>query len=614
MTHTAPHTHRPIPVRALAVAWLLVLLATPLAAAEVPYFTEATDLGIDFVHWNAMAGELHFVEMMGPGGALFDADGDGDLDLYIVQGAPLGEAKPLKPYPGSGTPRDRFFRNDTEPSAKGSPQLRFTDITDASGLNGVGYGQGVAIGDVDNDGRPDLYIANFGRNQLWRNSGVKDGVPTFEDWTDAAGVGDERWSIGASFIDIDGDGWLDLYVVDYVEYSLDNNITCYAPSSRRDYCGPSAFPPVPDRLYRNRGPGADGRVTFEDISIRAGLNQAPGPGLGVLTADFDLDGKLDLFVANDGKPNQLWVVRGKGKDLRLVDDALLAGVAVNRLGQPEASMGVAAADYDSDGDDDLFMTHLTNESNTLYINGGGLFDDRSREAGLASASLPFTAFGTGFLDLENDGWLDLLVVNGAVRVLEEQIEKGDALPLAQSNQVFRNVPGAPPVVRRFEDVTARSGAVADAPAVSRGAAFGDLDNDGDTDAIVLDNNSRARFLLNRHGQDQPWLGLRLVGGDPALDRPGARAELVRRGAPTLWRRSASDGSFGSASDPRVLFGLGGGTDIETLRVHWPDGQVERFATPPLGRYTTLRQGKGLPKADTSDTTHTSDTNQTSDKE
>ena len=575
---------------AVRVAWILAIALSPLwtpavQAAEPPSkverFVESVDDGFAAVHWNGMSGELYFVEMMGPGGAVFDLEGDGDLDVYMVQGAPLGPKAALRPWAGKASPRDILLRNDLQVK-DGVVHRGFTDIS-AAAHTADGYGMGVAAGDFDNDGLTDIYVTNFGANTLLRNRG--DG--TFEDRTAAASAGDDRWSTSASFFDYDRDGWLDLFIVNYVRFELSNNVTCYATSSRRDYCGPSAFPAQGDRLLHNRGDG-----TFEDRTAAAGLARTVLPGLGVQTADFDGDGWLDIYVANDGEVNSLWL---NGKDGTFSDEALLFGVAVNRQGRPEASMGVTAGDFDADGDQDLFVAHLDGESNTFYLSDSGFFEDRTRELGLAAPSLPFTSFGTGFLDVDNDGWLDLLVVNGAVKVLEAQARQGETLPLAQRNQLFLNRPeGTAADKRRFVDVSDRSGSALQRSEVSRGAAFGDLDNDGDTDVIVFNNNSAARLLWNDVGQSQPWLGLDLRTGPNGVVALGAEAVLRRRGAPDLWRRVASDGSFSSANDSRALFGLAEGQELQGVEVSWPDGQRERFETPPLGRYTTLKQGSGRP--------------------
>jgi len=502
------------------------------AAADL-FVDVAAQSGLDFVHFNGATGELYFPEMMGQGGALLDYDNDGDLDAYFVQGAMLGPGK--SPVP---VPRGRLYRNDVS--------LHFVDVTEKSGLDARGgYGMGAATGDIDNDGWVDLYLTNYGSNRMYRNNG--DG--TFTDVTQRTGTGYPRWSVGAAFFDMDRDGWLDLYVANYVDFSVEKNPKCYAASSRRDYCGPADFPPQPHTLYRNRGDG-----TFEDVTARAGIRQ-PGPGLGVIAFDADRDGWTDVYVANDGAPAFLWMNQ---KDGTFRDDALLAGAAVNRRGQPEAGMGVTAGDFDADGDEDIFRTHLTGETNTLYVNDGtGLFEDRSTETGAAQGSLPFTSFGTRWFDYDNDGWLDLFITSGAVR-----------LPLPQTDQLYRNVGG------RLEEV---AGAVSGAPAVGRGAAFGDVDNDGDTDVLVFYNNGPARLLMNQAGNRRPWTGVDLGG---AL---GARVEVRRSGAPALWRRVHTDGSYASASDPRVLAGLGG-KEMTTVRIHWPGGKVEEWRGLPTGRY------------------------------
>ncbi len=558
----------------LALATLALAPGLP-AVAETALFKDvAAETGLDFSHWNGMSGEYYFPEMTGQGAALLDYDNDGDLDVYLVQGALLGPGKKradaLFPYDGPWPPSDRLYRNDLA-----AGKLELTDVTVASGLAKIatGYGMGVAAGDVDNDGFTDLYVTNYGSNQLLRNQG--DG--TFRDVTTTAGVDDPAWSTSAAFFDFDRDGWLDLFAVNYVVFDVDRNPECYAPSSRRDYCGPSAFPGVADRLWRNKGDG-----TFEEISVQARIGAEKAAGLGVVAADFDGDGWLDLYVANDGEANHLWLNQ---RDGTFRDEALLAGVAVNREGEAEASMGVSAADFDGDGDDDLFMTHLMGETNTLYVNDGGLFEDRSVEAGLAAGSLPYTSFGTAWLDVDNDGWLDLLIANGAVRILEALARKGDPFPLSQPNQLLINDGG-----RRFEDATSRAGEAFGDAEVSRGAAFGDLDNDGDVDVVLFNNNSPVRLLQNQIGQTQPWLGLRLVGGKGGRDMLGARIEVRRTGASALWGRVRTDGSYCSASDPRVLLGLGGGSKVEAVRVHWPDGTTEAWPAPEIGNYTTLRQG------------------------
>ncbi|MEO1370333.1 MAG: VCBS repeat-containing protein, partial [Acidobacteriota bacterium] len=332
----------------------------------------STASGLEFTHWNGRTGALYFPEMTGQGAALFDADGDGDLDAYMVQGTwlrPEDRGKTLEKAPRD-RPMDRFFRN--EGVRDGLP--RFVDATADSGLRATGYGMGVATGDVDGDGHADLYVANYGKDQLWRSRG--DG--TFEDWTERSGiagdaaVGGKGWSIGGTFADFDRDGDLDLFVLDYVRFDIVQNPTCYANSSRRDYCGPASFKPAVNRFYRNRGDG-----TFEDASLAAGVGSHAGASLGVVAADLDADGWLDLYVANDGQENNFWRNAGDGT---FSDEALLAGVAFNREGQPEASMGVAVGDFDNDRDLDLFLTHLMGETNTLGAARPDSIDRSSKRA------------------------------------------------------------------------------------------------------------------------------------------------------------------------------------------------------------------------------------------
>ncbi|MEE8526158.1 MAG: CRTAC1 family protein, partial [Thermoanaerobaculia bacterium] len=560
------------------------------AVAENGFFADATvETGLDFVHFNGMSGELYFVEMMGPGGALFDYDRDGDLDVFIVQGTPLDD-QTQSPQPAG----DRLYRNDLVRQPDGTAAPRFVDVTGKSGIRENSYGMGVATGDFDNDGWTDLYVLNFGRNQLWRNrtgeplAGGRSSAPAFADVTAGSGAGDRRWSIGASVVDYDRDGWLDIYVVNYVHFEVENNVVCYAASSRRDYCGPDAFKPVADGLLRNLGGsagGSPGEIRFEDVSLSSGIAREVGPGLGVVAADFDGDGWSDFYVANDGKPNYLWLSRRLADGgVGFTDESLLAGVAVNREGRPEASMGVAAADYDNDGDEDLFITHLMGETNTLYVNdGSGLFEDLTAALGLGPPSLASTSFGTGWLDVDNDGWLDLMVVNGAVKILESLVHEGDDFPLDHPNQFFKNLGG-----RGFEDATAAAGPTFAVAEVSRGTAFGDVDNDGDVDALVLNTGDRPRLLLNRVGQRRRWLGWRLLDAN-GRDALGARVSVERSpaggGAPS--RRVASDGSFSSANDPRVLFGLGDGA-AAAVRVRWPGGSEQRWRLPASGRYVTVR--------------------------
>lgn len=576
------------------------------SAGPALFVDVAGEAGLDFVHFNGMTGRFYYSEMMGSGAAVFDADNDGDLDVFVVQGNLLGDdvaADALLPAPGPLPLKDRLFRNDTVPAEGGGmAELRFTDVTEESGIVSAGYGMGVVAADFDNDGWTDLYVTNLGRNQLFRNlggegpgaprSGVpRSGVPVFADVTDEV-TGIRRWSVPAAVADFDRDGWLDLFVGNYVAFTAATNKVCTDELGVPNYCGPLAFAPAVDSLLLNRGdrPGdsRSGMPAFEDVTGRAGIEHDYGRCLGAVASDFDGDGWQDVYVANDGSPNQLWMHRGEGGVPAFENRALLAGAAVGGHGVPQASMGVTVADYDGDGDDDLFVAHLTGETNTVYVNDGdGLFTDASVASGLGAPSWPYTGFGTGFFDYDNDGRLDLLIVNGAVKILKDLALAGDPYPLHQRNALFHQRPDG-----TFEDVTAEAGVVFELSEVSRGAAFGDLDDDGDTDVVIVNNGGRLRLLRNQVGQDRRWLGLRLVGATGGRDMIGARAALSLDDGTTLWRRVTVGWSYASSNDPRLLFGLGDGGEPVKIVVDWPDGRREEFAATAEGAYTTLVQGSG----------------------
>jgi hypothetical protein len=541
-----------------------------------PPFVDVTEQsGVGFRHMNGMSGEFYYPEIIGSGVALFDYNNDGRLDMLVLQGQPLGPGKTA-----AGTCTARLYRNDLVENADKTRTIKFTDVTEASHLCTHGYGMGVAVGDIDNDGFFDVFVTHFGApNQLFRNNG--DG--TFTDITKKAGVtGNGRWGSSATFFDFDRDGFLDLFVADYVDYSLEKNQRCYASTSARDYCAPSAYKHVPGILYRNRGDG-----TFEDVSVKSGITAAYGAGLGVMAVDLDGDGWPDLYVANDGNPNQLWINQKNGT---FKNEAEIRGSAVNADGVAEAGMGIDIADFDGNGTEDIFLTHLTREKSTLFFNrGGGIFEDRSVEVGVAAPSIPFTGFGTAFLDYDNDGWLDIVAANGAVHLIEELRQKGDPFALHQKKQLFHNLGNG-----KFEESTQQAGPAFELSEVGRGLAVGDLDNDGGIDFVVNNNNGTLRVFRNQVGSARSWLGLRLVTGK--RDAYGAKVELKRKDLPPIWRRVRADGSYLSANDPRVLIGLGANPQIEGLTVHWPDGKSERFVAPPVGRYTTLTQGTGIKDA------------------
>jgi hypothetical protein len=557
-----------------------VLLVAPAAAAPTgpPLLVDATEaVGLDFVYFNGMSGALYFAEMMGGGAALIDYDGDGDLDLFLPQGEMLGGA-PLAaavaaPAAG-GEPRDTLLRNDLSLGADGAPRVTLRDVSAASGIasgaTSGGYAMGVASGDIDNDGYADLYVTRLGPNRLLRNRG--DG--TFEDLTAASGTDDRRWSVAATFFDYDHDGLSDLYVGNYVEYRVETHRDCFSDAGVVDYCGPGAFPSESDRLFRNLGGGR-----FEEVTRRAGIGEAHGAGLGAVASDLDGDGDVDLFVANDGERNNLWLNQGDGT---FVDEALLAGTAVNGSGHPEASMGVVVGDLDGDGFDDLFVTHLDAETNTLYLGGaGGLYDDAGNDSGLALPSWSFTGFGIGLADLDHDRDLDLYVANGAVKSVEAQRRDGAAYPLAQRNQLFRNEGGG-----RFVELGADELPALAASEVSRGVATGDLDADGDEDLVVVNSAGPARVLAGSPGPAGRWIGVALRGA-PVL---GATVTVTDSEGRIQRRRVATDGSYVSASDPRRLFGLGTAV-ADTLEVRWPGGRALRVSGAPAGRLLVFGAGE-----------------------
>ncbi len=537
------------------------------------YFRDITgEAGLNFHHFTGATGEYYMPEIMGSGVALIDYDNDGDLDVYLIQGTTLDVAGKLNFPPPAGAKRgNRLFRNMLAETGK----LRFEDVTDMAGVGYIGYGMGVAVGDYDNDGFQDLYVANFGSNVLYHNNGNG----TFTDVTRESNVDDPHWSTSAAWVDYDGDGRLDLFVCNYVDFTVKGNKRCFAPTGDLDYCTPVAYHAVPSRLFRNLGNGK-----FSDVTESAGIGAAYGPALGVLCADFNGDGRTDIYVTNDTAANQLWLNQGNGT---FRDGALEAGLAYSMAGLPKAGMGVTADDVENDGGLLVLVTNLSREGATLFRGDGkGIFDDFSAQYGLGDATYNFTGFGVKFFDYDNDGRLDVFIANGAVTLVESQ--RGAPYPYAQTKQLFHNEGKNRP----FREVDSLAGQIFQIPEVSRGAAFGDLDNDGDIDVVVSNNNGPARLLLNQTGNSRHWLEVQLQTAKGNRFALGARVGLLRNGQETLWRRVHSDGSYQSANDMRVHFGLGDQPVVTGVLVNWPDGTREIWDHVEADRIITLRQGTG----------------------
>ena len=521
--------------------------------------TAAVGLDAAPVAWPA--GRYQIPEISAGGIALFDYDGDGDPDIYQVCHPPPD--RPRTPAP------NRLYQQQQDGT--------FTRVLGAAGLADAGYSSGVAVGDVDGDGDPDVYVTNLERDTLYLNNGNG----TFTDATTAAGIRGDEWSSCAAFFDYDRDGDLDLFVTHYL---VDDPTRVCRPSLEepRDYCGPARYQGVADTLYRGEGDGS-----FVDVTASAGIGQAR-PGFAVVCVDLTGDDWVDIYVANDKQPNQLYVNQ---RDGTFVEKGTTLGVALNGRGDTEASMGVAVGDVNADGKLDLFMTHLVDETNTLYVNSGGSegFYDRSASSGLGGVSLRFTGWGCGFVDLDHDGDLDLVAVNGRVArgpVHPRADVGGFWNDYAEPNQVFLNAGGG-----HFTHGSERAGEFASRVEVSRSLAFGDLDRDGDVDLVVSNVDNSLRVL---HNEAPPaghhWLRLRAVSGK--RDALGALVTVASGGVKQV-RPLISAYSFACANEAVVHFGLGRATKVDSIEVRWPDGKVERFAPTGVDRLVTIRQGAGL---------------------
>ena len=539
-----------------------------LLAALITFRDVTKQARITFVHDMGKSGQKMMVETMGSGGGFIDYDGDGDLDIYLVNGAALPGST------GKGALSAALYRNDGA--------LRFTDVTQSSGAANTGYGMGICAGDYDNDGFTDLYVTNFGPNVLYRNIGGKGGGAAFQDVTAAAGVEDARWGTSCAFLDYDQDGDLDLYVANYVDFAPDNNKFCgdYARNVRA-YCHPNVYNGQPDILYRNNGDG-----TFSDVAASVGMGSERANGLGVVTGDYDDDGDTDIYVADDKTPNILYRNNDDGS---FTDVTLMAGVGFGLGGEPLAGMGTDFADYDGDGDLDIIVTNLDFENNSLYRNeGGGLFSDMSFPSGIGAVSLSFVGFGAKFLDYDNDGRLDLAIANG--HILDNAPYFNDATTYAQRNFLFHGSGAGGG--GKMTEVGPLSGPDMMVANVARGLAVGDVDRDGDLDLLFTVCGGAPRLLINEGGNKGHWLGLRLVGHPSNRSALGAKVRVTTPSGVQV-DEVRSGASYLSQSDLALHFGLGASSAPPTVEIRWPSGATQTFTPAGIDRLLTVVEGSGV---------------------
>jgi len=528
--------------------------------ADVQFTDVASEAGIRFKHHDGRSGRHYFLETLGSGAAFWDYDNDDDLDVYLVNAADL---------PGISSPTaatNALYRNNGNGA--------FTDVTAQAGVGDTGYGVGCAVGDYDNDGFVDLYVTNFGANVLYHNNG--DG--TLTNVAAAAGVADNRWGASCAFADYDRDGYLDLYVTNYVAYSIEAEKVCQV-RNLTTYCDPRAYPGTADILYHNNGDG-----TFDDVTRAAGVYYPQGRGLGVAFSDYDDDGDLDFYVANDATQNFLYHNNGDGT---FSESSLLAGVGFSEDGRAESGMGTDFGDYDNDGRFDLIVTNFQNELNTLYHNdGAGLFSDVSYASGIGEVSLRFLGWGVSFFDYDNDGDQDVFVTNGHVH---DNIERFDDIgSYAQLNHIYCNEGQG-----RFT-VTSDLGTGLQLCKVGRGAAFGDYDNDGDIDILISNSNQTADLLRNDGENQNHWLLVQLIGTESNRSAIGARVTVVV-GEISLVDEVRSGNGFASGHDLRLHFGLGTHVTVDQLHVRWPNGLEEHFGDIAADCRIVIMEGKGLRK-------------------
>jgi len=524
-------------------------------AKQLRFIDMAADNGVNHIYESGHTKDCLFPEIFGGGGALFDFDNDGDLDLYLVQGGSLG-------------PENRIGNRLLENDGTG----KFIDVSNGSGTEDSGYGMGVAAGDFDNDGLLDLYVTNVGPNTLLKNLG--DGK--FASVTQSAGVGDSQWGTSAAFINANGDEFLDLYVCNYVAWSLERDLRCVRSDGVADYCSPNSYNrPTNDILYINNGDG-----TFKDASLETGIRSTRGNGLGIVPADFNNDGKMDIFVANDMTENLMWINKGDGK---FENRAMLMGCAVDRDGKAKAGMGTCIADLNFDGLPDLAVVNLDGQSDSFFENQGGYFNDKTAKRGLAFESRPYTRFGVGIHDFDNDGNLDMFLANGRV-VFQDKPVQGDAF--AQENLIMLGT-----VDGKFERVWSQDCGDVSAVATSRAAIFGDINNDGAIDIVVINKDSPAQVLVNNN-KDNHWIGFDLRHQTGAIAN-GAKVKLIIDGK-THYRFVNPHYSYLASNDHRVQFGLKDQAKVAQVVVTWPSGIQEAYGPFESNQYRTLEEGHGAP--------------------
>lgn len=517
--------------------------------------------GVHFQHLASHTANKYLIETMGSGVALFDYDNDGHEDLFLVNGAPIVApmAKGTVPQKPGPSYWNRLYHNNGDGT--------FTDVTEKAGLQGIGYGMGVAVGDYDNDGRDDLYVTAYGGNRLYHNNG--DG--TFTDVTAKAGVGGSGWSTSAAWVDLDGDGYLDLVVLRYIKWDWDDLWCGQHLPGYRGYCHPDVFQPISMLAYHNNGDG-----TFTEEAHKLGLDK-PGKGLGVAIADYDRDGHIDLFVANDSMEEFLYHNKGNGT---FEEVGLDAEVAVDGEGRTYAGMGVDFSDYNNDGLPDLVITNLANQKYALYQNSGdGTFNYASYMTGVGGMTLLHSGWGASFADYDNDGWKDLLIAQGHdldnIKLTLPQIHYREHFMVA------RNIDG-----KKFVDVAPVSGPVFQQRWVGRGMAIGDINNDGNLDAVVTENNGPIHILMNQTQTGNHWLGVKLIGHKSNRDGIGAVVKVVTS-AGSQWQTVTTAVGYLSSSDVRAHFGLGKDAVVKILEVHWPSGIVQTINNVAGDRYITL---------------------------